>query len=68
MPLYVYDDEFEFENPRRNPKNLAAPHLELSEQNFLLTEQNLYLTKHYYLFNGIHLNKPTYLGANFVTY
>ena len=33
------EDIFEFENPRHNLQILAAPHLALTEQNFLLTEQ-----------------------------
>ena len=63
----VCQDKLEFENPRRNPYILAAPHLPLTEHNFFLTEQNLPLTEHCKLFNSIHMNKPTCLGANFVT-
>ena len=32
-----------------------------------LTEQELPLTEHCYLFDSIHLHKPTYLGANFIS-
>ena len=34
---YVCEDKFEFKNPKRNPQILAAPHLTLTEQNFVLT-------------------------------
>ena len=40
------EDEIEFKNSRRNPKILSQPHLALTEQYFLLTEQNLSLTEH----------------------
>ena len=52
-------------NPRRNPKILAATYLAFKEQNISLTEQNLPLTEYCWLFNSIHLNKPTDLIANF---
>ena len=29
--LYVYEDKYKFEKPRRNPKILATPHLVLTE-------------------------------------
>ena len=44
--LYVQEEKFELETPRRNPKILAAPHFSLTEENFPLTEENLHLTKH----------------------
>ena len=37
----VCEDKYEFENLRRNPFILAAPHLALTVQNLLLREENL---------------------------
>ena len=34
------EGKLDIEKPRRKPKNLAAPHLALTEKNFHLTEQN----------------------------
>ena len=64
----VCENEFEFENPRRNPQILAVTPLMLTGQNFLLTEQKLCLPEHCSLFNGIPLKKPICLETNFRTH
>ena len=42
----VCENKCEFENPRHNPYILAAPHLASTIKNFLLPEQNFFLTEH----------------------
>ena len=57
----MFEDKFEFENPRHNPQILAAPDLKLTEQNLFLTELQCSVPFKRIL---LHLNNFTCLGVS----